>query len=56
MTKNEKITIAIAAQINSGKSVKEAFDAVLGEGAYIKMAGELYDALNAKAAASSIKH
>ena len=34
-----------------GKSTPEAFDLVLGAGAYKKMVGELYDALQAKAGA-----
>lgn len=33
-----------------GMTLPQAFDAVLGEGAYAKLAGDLYDALRAKAA------
>lgn len=43
---------AIAARILShraqGKTMREAFDAVLGQGAYQQLADELYDTLNAK--------
>ena len=46
---NAKISAAILANIQSGMTVRQAFDAVLGGGAYSKMAGELYDALRAKA-------
>lgn len=31
--------------IAEGKSIVEAYDAVLGEGAYMKLAGEIYDEL-----------
>lgn len=32
----------------SGMSIRDAFDAVIGEGAYSKLAGEIYDELRAK--------
>lgn len=47
---NAKISAAILANVAAGMTLPQAFDAVLGEGAYAKMAGELYDALRAKAA------
>lgn len=46
---NPKISAAILAHVASGKSLPEAFDAVLGAGAYAKLAGDVYDALRAKA-------
>ena len=45
---NTKISARILILIQSGKTLPEAFDAVLGAGAYEKMAGEVYDALNAR--------
>lgn len=35
-------------QTLNGKTLPEAFDAVLGKGAYAKLAGEVYDTLRAK--------
>lgn len=46
--KNAQISQAIIAHVAAGKTLPEAYDAVFGEGAYIKMAGEMYDALNEK--------
>lgn len=46
--KNAAISAKIIANVQAGMSVSEAYDAVLGAGAYVKMAGELYDALRAK--------
>ncbi len=45
---NAKISGRIAFFVSQGKSLPEAFDMVLGAGAYMKLAGELYDRLNAK--------
>lgn len=42
---SEKFLIAFAAT----GSVKQAFEQTFGEGSYDKFAGELYDALRAKA-------
>lgn len=47
--KNAAISAKIIALKNSGMTLQQAFDAVLGEGAYMKLAGEVYDALRAKA-------
>lgn len=47
---NAKISAAILAHVANGKTLPEAYDAMFGEGAYVKMAGEMYDALRAKAA------
>lgn len=51
MTKSQIISARILVMVAEGASVREAFDAVLGEGAYETMAGEIYDALRAKRAA-----
>lgn len=48
--KNAAISAKIAAGVNAGMSLREAFDAVLGQGAYDKLAGDVYDELRAKAA------
>jgi hypothetical protein len=45
---NAKIGAAILFHVSNGMQLKDAFDAVLGEGAYVKLAGEIYDALLAK--------
>lgn len=42
---NAKISAAILAHVASGKSLQQAFDAVLGAGAYSELAGSLYDSL-----------
>ena len=47
ITKNAQISEAIMIQVAAGLSVQQAFDAVLGQGAYMKLAGELYDQLKA---------
>lgn len=47
MTTNQKISAAILANVAAGKSLKEAFDAILGNGAYDKLAGDVYDTLRA---------
>jgi len=46
---NQKISLLILAHMASGKTHREAFDAVMGDGAWDKFAGELYDKLRAKA-------
>jgi len=47
--KNAAISAKILANIQAGMPLQQAFDAVFGDGAYAKMAGELYDELRAKA-------
>lgn len=42
---NNKISIAILANIAAGMTINEAFDAVLGAGVFEKLAGEVYDIL-----------
>ena len=46
--KNTVITVAIGTLLQAGIAVDAAIDAVLGQGAYLKMAGEIYEALRAK--------
>jgi hypothetical protein len=45
---NTKITAAIVAKLTEGLDIRQAIDAVMGEGAYVKVAGQIYDALRAK--------
>ncbi len=45
MTKAQKISEMILAELAATGSISQAFDKVLGEGAYEKLAGDLYDAL-----------
>ena len=47
--KNAAINANILAYIQAGMTLQQAFDAVIGEGAYAKMASELYGELRAKA-------
>lgn len=47
MNKNAIISARILTNLANGMDIVEAFDAVLGEGAYLKFAGELYDDLRA---------
>lgn len=49
--KNAAISAKILSLKQSGMTLRQAFDAVLGEGAYSKLAGEVYDTLRAKHAA-----
>lgn len=49
MTKTSAISTMILAAIADGKDVREAIDSVLGEGTFENFAGDLYDALRAKA-------
>ena len=45
MTKQQAISALILAEVSKGKSIQDAFDAVIGEGAYARLAGELWEAL-----------
>ena len=45
MTKQQAISALILANIAKGMSVPDAFDAVIGEGAYERLAGEVWEAL-----------
>jgi hypothetical protein len=49
MTKNQAISLMILAQVAEGKTIQQAFDAVIGEGAYKRLAGEVWEALQPKA-------
>lgn len=46
--KNAAISAKIIANVQAGMTLREAYDAVMGAGAYEQMAGELYQALRAK--------
>ena len=50
MTKNQAISLMILGKVAQGMTIREAFDAILGEGTVEKLAGEVYDALREKAA------
>jgi hypothetical protein len=45
MTKQQAISALILAEIAKGKTMEQAFDAVIGEGAYKQLAGEVWEAL-----------
>ena len=45
MTKQQAISALILAEVAQGKTIQEAFDAVIGEGAYKRLAGEVWEAL-----------
>jgi hypothetical protein len=47
--KTSAISAAILAHIAAGMAPNAALDAVLGEGTFAKLAGELYDELRARA-------
>ncbi len=43
--KNAAISAKILANMNNGMTLPEAFDAVMGAGAYMNLAGEVYSEL-----------
>ena len=45
MTKTQAISAQILAQVAEGKTIRQAFDAVIGEGSYKRLAGEVWEAL-----------
>jgi hypothetical protein len=45
MTKTQAISALILAEVAKGRTIQQAFDAVIGEGAYVKLAGEIWEAL-----------
>ncbi|AMM23178.1 hypothetical protein [Variovorax sp. PAMC 28711] len=47
--KNTVLTVVIGTLVQSGMDVRDAIESVLGEGSYKTMAGQIYDALRAKA-------
>ena len=49
MTKQQAISALILAEVAKGSTIQQAFDAVIGEGAYAQLAGEIYDELRAAA-------
>lgn len=49
MTKTQQISTLIRIEfLNNGGDIVKAFEKVMGEGAYAKLAGEVYHALRAK--------
>jgi hypothetical protein len=48
MDKNKAISLAIIANMQAGKSLEEAFNAVLGDNKYDEMVADLYQALCSK--------
>lgn len=48
MTKDQIISAKILEAVARGLPIEQAFDEVMGEGAYIRMAGDLYDLLRSK--------
>lgn len=49
MTKGQKISEMLLTEFAKTGSMPQAYDAVFGECAYMKLAGEIYDELRAKA-------
>jgi hypothetical protein len=47
MTTSQKISLAIITKINSGMTIEQAVDEVLGEGSYQKMAEDVWTAFRA---------
>ena len=47
--KNLVVNVAMSMIVKSGVAVDAAFDMLFGEGAYKKLAGDVYHALRAKA-------
>jgi hypothetical protein len=45
MTKQQAISALILAEVAKGSTIQEAFDAIIGEGAYAKLAGGIWEAL-----------
>ena len=47
MTKQQAISALILAEVAKGCTIQEAFDAIIGEGSYVQLAGEVWEALQA---------
>lgn len=47
--KNAQISALILARVQAGMPLRNAIDAVLGAGTFERLAGEIYEALRAKA-------
>jgi hypothetical protein len=45
MIKQQAISALILAEVAKGRTIQEAFDAIIGEGAYAQLAGEVWEAL-----------
>jgi hypothetical protein len=45
---NVQISAKILQRVAAGMTVQEAYDSVFGDGAYMDMAGKMYDELRAK--------
>ena len=45
MTKQQAISALIVARVANGETIEQAFDAVIGAGAYKQLAGEIWEAL-----------
>jgi hypothetical protein len=45
MTKQQAVSTLILAEVAKGKTIEQAFNAVIGEGAYKRLAGEVWEAL-----------
>lgn len=45
MTKQQAISALILARVANGETIQQAFDAVIGAGAYERPAGEVWEAL-----------
>jgi hypothetical protein len=50
MTTNQKISAAIKTLVEAGATVPQAVDLVLGAGAYVRIANEVYDELRGRVA------
>jgi len=55
MNKDNIINAKIIEAMANGMDLKEAFDSVLGEGAYIKIASYMYDVIRSKQDLSTTK-
>lgn len=49
MTKTQAISALILARVAQGETIQQAFDAIIGPGAYQQLAGEVWEALQPKA-------
>jgi len=49
MTKTQAISALILNRVAQGQSVQQAVDAVIGAGAYERLAGEIWEALQSAA-------
>ena len=47
MTKQQAISTLILTEVANGRTMQEAFDAIIGEGAYAQLADEVWEALQA---------